>query len=317
MCQPNVRFEASFRLLPRAAFGLSDQETVVIPREPGTGGFRYESGAFDAETLQQVTPGTQSRFRSPAQTLSVDLRLPTGTATIRDDFLVLTFEAEDMPAAQATASAAANSFLRRLTLTSATTFHRTGNKIRSESGQVLPLFPKAQAKLVVYDLATLAANVKEAERLSELSDPVFERAILYFQHSCLLQARLDSLTDGFRSHIGLVYSSIFLNLYKSITVITGDQMRGDSPMDRASLLGLGGDFYDLRIRPLLRARHNLDVAHYNLDPEAIGQAFNLFRGGTDTAQSVIRTYANYLSKGGVPSTPPEDATDVPESSARS
>lgn len=298
-CSRVMKFEVTYVLHPSSRFGLPEEDFTVYPAKWSAKMGEIVLATIDPQTLRP-TYAVLSRYREPEDSVNVDLVLPGATATVRDNNLVLTLQATDFPSAQMAARKVMDALLARLSLTTGIPFHREVLKFSSADGRLMPGLGKWSIHAVAFNTEELTAQIRQAEALSNISEPALERALAYFQHASLLLYRRETILDEFESQGGLLLASVFLNLWKAITAVIGEPGAGDSPEKRCETIGLPADFYRTQIRPIARARHTYDVAHYSLDPEAIKKAELAFRDGAGVARTVLSAYADYLRKGGAP-----------------
>ena len=89
-------------------------------------------------------------------------------------------------------------------------------------------------------------------------------------------------------------TSAYLNMWKAITAMLGDPTKDSDYQKRFRTFGLPENFWKDEVAPLMKVRHNFDVAHYSLDEGAIAQVEQSFGKAGLVCKTVIGAYVRHL-----------------------
>jgi hypothetical protein len=92
----------------------------------------------------------------------------------------------------------------------------------------------------------------------------------------------------------LLIASVFLNLWKAISVIVGDPNEDSDYQRRYKKLNLDYGFFKTKIEKIRYLRNTCDVAHYSLTEESLKEIEVNFGEADSTVTEVLRRYREYL-----------------------
>ncbi len=95
-----MEFRFTFEIEPAGVFGLPEDGVVVLPLGPG----EYEGPWYHTSTMTKASHGTLPQYRSATDAINEPLELGSVTATLRDNYITLTVQADDRNTASAEAT---------------------------------------------------------------------------------------------------------------------------------------------------------------------------------------------------------------------
>ena len=284
-----MKFSLWFRIDPSGSFGVPEEGRTVLP--PG----EAISPTILTSSMVQVSHGTLSQYRAPEEALDVALSFGTTVARFQDNFLVVTIEGEYYDAARTEAQVTADRLVKHIALDQGRSFSAELIAAEDDEGNRLSILKSATfLSVTVYDLDGMRTAIRHAGRALPIDDERLERALDYYDHALFLIGRGVAHHGGVISrHYDFTVAAIFLNLWKSVTVIIGDPTERDY-QSRYRTIGLDYQFFKTKIDRLKNLRDTYDVAHHHLDPDRIEEVKAQFGEAAQIAQEVISRYRNKL-----------------------
>jgi hypothetical protein len=291
-----MRFNTILEVVPTGVFGLPEGTRTILPAP-----LEYESDQFmEVETGKRFRKsgwGSVSVYRQVTNRIDEELAIGDTRGRIRDNFIWLTFEADDAEEGKARVRTLVDTFLQHLALKYNITFSYNGVVMEDEEGNRYPIrvvgMPIADFR--GYNLDELRQELRLVQQYVDLDDDPLSRALTYFEHALWLFERLNPDEIGSQRHRAQLASSIFLNLWKAVTAVVGDPSRDRDYQSRYRRFGLDYDFFKDGISKIKRMRDDLDVAHHSLDTTAVAHAQAAMGEALDVARQVIVQYRQYLS----------------------
>lgn len=287
-----ARFHVWGWVEPRANFGLPDGETVVHPSDDQwvTMHWPIEGGG--------TRWGTLSRYRSDEEAIHEALELASGArGTLQDNNLILEVDALSANAAANIAVAAAERFLAHVAVSTGVRFTFELGGMRLANGPSIKVIrPNRNYKAVLYGLQQLRECVRADQRYARLEDARLDRSLTYFTHAKFLMEEAQQLpkTDA---DFFLIPSSVFMNLWKAVTVIVGEPGERDY-QSRYRKLGLDPGFFKSKLEWMKGIRDSRDVAHHDLSGAGAEAVLESLTQGVEIARQVIMAYRDFLADGG-------------------
>lgn len=257
-------FRLAFRLQPPGPFGLPDGDRVVVSTMEG--GREIVGPAIDTRTGQVASHGTLSQYRSPEQAVDLSIASHTSELTLTDNYLRLSVDADSAQDAVDTAIPLADRLSQALSALHGTRFSATYLSTEDKLGNPQPVRARPQQLLrfevTVFNTAELCDRVRTAFAWAENADAPARKALLYFEHACLLQ-EYSSTLQPLSTHASFTQALAFLQLFKALTSIVGEPGTDRDYQRRSATLGLAADFWQTKVKPLYTVRCEEDVAHYS------------------------------------------------------
>lgn len=259
-----------FRLAPASCFGLPDGNKVVIPVAPH--GPEILGPALDLRTGQLVSHGTLSQYRTPKQSLNLNLQSAGLVLSINDNFLSVAVDAPHAQVATDQALSYMEVLLQSLTAMYGERFSASALSVQDSDGAAQPVrigdTNIHYMKVTAFNSEELRDRFFIATNWAATADSAAKKALFYFEHACLLNEFAETLAISL-PHASFSRALAFLQLFKALTTIVGDPSSNRDYQRRCKRLGLAKDFWQLKVRPLYDIRNDEDVAHYSHSmPEA-------------------------------------------------
>ena len=289
-----MKFRIFFEIHPSGPFGVPEGTKTVLPAGPT----KAVGDTYHTKTLKRVEYGTLSRYRDDENAINVNLNLGGITGTLKDNFLFLDVEASSGEEAYDIAATAVDRFLQHLSLSMQRLFFYKPLFIEAENSALHPV-PKVVTigSITMYDLDRLRTEIANTEKVSQLSDPVLDKALQYYEHSLFLFENRGEMTDISSRHFRYLIAAAFLNLWKAVSTIVGDPSIDLDYQSRYKHLGLDYDFFKSRIESVRNLRNEYDVAHYHVEPDRLKEIEQNFGKSKEVAERVLLAYRKYLTDG--------------------
>jgi hypothetical protein len=297
-----MRYEAIYRFYPPSAFGVPEDDTFVFPEPKGGGTVHWQTDHRLLPGQDHVGWGTLSEYRQDGERFQKEFDAGGLHFQITDNYATVTFEAEATEHPGLKCRPVMIALTRRLTLLTGKRFQYRRIQLKCEEGTIIPYAPAAQSKMTLYSIPKVVRGFDEALTMMQTTDPVFEKAILYFDHATLISENMFRWTEWNRDNMPLMVADALLNYWKAITCVLGDWSKGEDLRANCKALGFPDDFYANKIDPIKEARNNYDLAHYDLDPRRVEKAVveNLVTDIRQTTSAVTGAYLKHLRAGGKP-----------------
>jgi len=285
------QYELLAELLPPSSFGLSEEGVSVhrggtLPTVPP-----YIVGEGISEE-----GGTPQEFRSDEEAIDERLHFRGSEAHIRDNSVRIHFEAEE-PDIWQTGQELLDKVLQHLSVSrGGVRFSYRVLGIEGEDGKTRTL-ESITWRVTWFYLDQLRDAIRNLGPYVDLSDARLDAALDYYEHALWLRERTPA-PEEIRlevRHARRMVSSVFLNLWKAVTVIVGDPRERDA-QSRYRQLALARDFAK-RYRDLTVLRNDADAAHHALNPERVVALAEAQDQAQDTAREVISAYRTFLLAG--------------------
>ena len=145
----------------------------------------------------------------------------------------------------------------------------------------------------IYSTREVQQRLEVAFQWATRVDERGRKALLYFEHGCLLSEFAQTL-PMFSAHAGFSWALAFLQLYKALATILGEPGTDRDYQSRAGRLGLPSDFWATRVKELYNVRNDEDVAHYSLNVPDHGAMINRFGQAGGAFRDVFAAYMRTL-----------------------
>jgi len=243
--------------------------------------------------------GSLSKFREQPIRRSYTI---AGTAlNFNDNIAILEVDAETPQQAGRVAGEVLARFVRVFGLLQTRSYTYKVQIVIAETGETFRgPFIKAGAAITSYDIQRLSDDLDATAHDVTITDERFDRAADYYQHALYLFERSSLIADPITTHHAQLISSIFLNLWKAVSVIVGDpSRRGDRYQSRYRAFGIAAEL-KTRVDRLKELRDDFDVAHYSLDESRREQIAEIFGEASRAAAEVLRAYLEFLRTNSLP-----------------
>jgi hypothetical protein len=288
-----TKFKLLFKVGPSSMFGLPEDGVVVFN---GARGGSFVGPTLDSRSGQVVSHGSLSQYRPDDEAVSFAGSVANGHLTVRDNFFTLQVAAGDQRQALREGTALFEQFLRLLGVEYGNAFSYELLQIESEDGE-LEVRPGPRTFQLVhataYNTGLLKQHIEATAAATRLDDDRLTKALMYREHAAFL-FQLRAGVGMFTPHFSFLLTSAYLNMWKAITAILGDPTKGSDYQKRFRRFGLPEDFWKDEVAPLMKVRHNFDVAHYSLDESAIAQVEQSFGKAGQVCKTVIGAYVRHL-----------------------
>ena len=289
-----MKFQVTFEINPGGPFGVP-QDGVTILR--GEAGKQFVGDTYHPAKMIRVGWGSLPEFRADNEAIKRSFRLGDTQARLNDNFLFIELEADSEREAYTRAAHEVDTFLKNLSLNQGGLFTARPLIIEAEDGRTFPV-PKYSSlgTVTVYNLDQLSRNIDEALKYQRLSDQRLERAVRYWSHARFLFGKRMEIANPLSEHHTLLISSIFLNLWKAVSIVVGDPSKSEDSdyQSRYRKLGFDYEFFRTKIEKIRELRNNYDVAHYSMSEEAIQEIESNFGEADNTVSEVLKRYRDYL-----------------------
>lgn len=286
-------YKLLFKVGPPSMFGLPQEGMVVVN---GTSGGSFVGPTLDSRSGQFVSYGSLSQYRRDDEAVSLSGAVGGGTLIVRDNFFELRVTAEDRREALREGCGLFEQFLRLLGADYGNAFSYEILQIESDSGELEVRPGPRSAELIratAYNTALLNQHIQGAAASTRLDDERLTKALMYREHAAFL-FELRTRVGLFSPHFAFLLTSAYLNMWKAITAILGDPKKDSDHQKRFRTFGLPDNFWKEEVVPLMKVRHDYDVAHYSLDDGAIKQVEQSFGRAGHVCRTVIKAYVRHL-----------------------
>jgi hypothetical protein len=239
----------------------------------------------------RVGHGSLSEYRRSEEAIRAQFSDRAVRASFEDNFMAVEIDVPDAKAAYGAAQAFAELFAQGLAV-------QFGIRVRAEFlfleddrgvPQRVPKSYQIPFGATWYNLAETRERLGTAFRWAIAADDRSRKAMLYFDHACLLADFAWTLPLT-KPHAAFSYALAFLQLFKALAAIVGEPGVDRDYQRRAADLGLPTDFWSSRVKPLYLIRNDEDVAHYSLQQPEPGAFPSRFRDAAGVFKEALSAY---------------------------
>lgn len=293
-----MRVVCLYRVEPAGYFGVPDGQKVVLPANAA--GVDVLSPTLDTRSGLLVNHGTLSSFRSDDAAVREEVVLEDARLRFNDEFLTVMVEADSLLAGANAARVHVTRFLRHLMVAQPDYFRATLMQYEGDSEPVQIAQPPVRLmNCTLYNLDELRQRIRLAARRSLTEDTRLMRALVYYEHARFLLSIRTDLSPPMSAHGRYLLASAFLHFWKAITVVLGDPGTDRDYQRRFRKIGLPANYWKATVEPLKNVRDDADVAHYQLDDEAIGRVEATIPMADSVCRQVLERYSEHLNTGPV------------------
>jgi hypothetical protein len=287
-----IKVTCLFRIRPAAYFGVPEGTKVVVPANPA--GAEVEGPVVDTRSGLLVTHGTLSSYRPEDRAISEELIIEDVTLKFQDDFVTTKSEAPSLGEGVKSAKRAIARLLRHLMVLQPDYFQGILVQYERDGGEVkLAPEPIPMMHCTFYNLDELRERLREAAFRSVTHDSRIDRALLYHEHARFLNSIRHDTAITFSPHARYLLASAYLHLWKAITVVLGEPGTDRDYQRRFRQLGLPPTYWKDEVAPLKKVRDDADVAHYQLDGQAIVRVEKALPNADRVCREVISQYLTH------------------------
>ncbi len=165
----------------------------------------------------------------------------------------------------------------------------------SENGDLYPVPRNIElAYVTAYNLERMKRNIELAQEFLSLSDLKLDKAIQYFEQAIMLNKERSKIAPIFSRNHSQIVSSIFLNLWKALSVVVGDPSVDSDYQKRYKTLGFDYDYFKTKIEWIRELRNDYDVAHYSISEQEIEEIKDNFGKAQKIDVEVLQRYREVL-----------------------
>lgn len=290
-------FKITFEIHPASQFGLPQGKTTVLPSKPNR---HYFSDSYHTQTMTKIGYGSLSKYRSDNEKIKYSFSFNGLGISIEDNFLFVNIESSNQNEAYEKAKHECENFINHLSINHGALFVLKPVLIESDDGIHYPI-PKYLnlINVTIYNLENLKNSIIDTRKCLNLSDQRLDRAITYYRYAKFLFEKRNEISNPLSEHYGQIISSVFLNLWKSVSSILGDPSKSEDSdyQKRYKELGFDSSFFKTKVEKIRKLRNNYDVAHYALSNSEIEKIQENFGEADEIALIVIKGYRKYLLNG--------------------
>jgi tetratricopeptide (TPR) repeat protein len=234
-------------------------------------------------------------YRKDEDAIDINIKLGKSSGRMKDNFITLEIEESNPDDAYRIASQELDNFLKHLTLSQGVSFSYTPLFFESENGDLFPV-PKYVEfmKVTAYNIEKLKKNILDAQEFLRLNDPKLDKALQYLEQAIILNNEQNNIAPIFSRNHGQIVTSIFLNLWKSISIVVGDPSIDSDYQSRYKKLGFDYEYFQTKIEWIRELRNNYDVAHYSISEEEIEQIKENYGKAQNIVVEVLQRYREVL-----------------------
>lgn len=269
---------------PAGPFGLPQEGLIIHP-----GGELY-GPTLDTHSGNIVAHGTLSRYRE--QPVSVEVSLDTVKLRLRDDYLTVTFSAEDDQSSFRQGMVIVTRFCLMLSAFQARYYHPEFLQLLNADTHQRVKIPTRVGlfSATFYDTGTLSKDAARASRA--LTNQTMEKAAAYFSHALFLMET--PLPQGHPSfHDYHIRSQVVLNFYKAISTIIGEPGIDRDAQSRYQQFRIPAELWR-EAEEVRELRNNFDIAHYTPDWKPMEELMAAQHKAQGVAHRVILLYEEWL-----------------------
>lgn len=293
MTDSTVRVTALFVVEPAAPFGLPDGSRTVVPASTEKPAQIY-SPLLDSRSGQLVSHGTLSAFRADDQAIHEKVTVGDADIHFTDNFVTVEVDAPTLVLGVEIARTAVIRLLRQLMVQQGEFFRAVLVQYEAVGDKThLAASPTKLMDLATYNLDELRGRIRRAAQGASHSDDRLDRGLLYYEHARFL-FKLSNDAGLAERHRDYLNANSFLFLWKAITAVLGEPGTDRDYQRRYREFGLPADYWKTTVQPLKELRDAADVAHYELDSEAIKKPVAAYGRAEGTCREVLKAYSDFL-----------------------
>ena len=283
------RFTARYLISPPGVFGIPDGARTVVPASPS--GRSVVTPVLDTRTGKVASHGSFSEYRRPEDAVRLDCSEGAMRLSVDDNFCALSIEAADPADGYRRARLAVDLLCQTLAVQFGHRFSAEFISLEDEGGvpQRVPQLDSLAVTITWYELAQTRERLAVAFEWASNGDDRARKALLYFEHACLLLEFAGTL-PMLGPHASFSHGMAFLQLFKALVTIVGEPKVDRDYQRRATQLGLSPGYWNERVKPLYDVRNDEDVAHYALADPRPGAYLRRFGQATTVFQEVFAAY---------------------------
>lgn len=250
-----------------------------------------EGPAFDAVTGRLVRHGTLSEYRKPEQAVQAEFSRDGIRFSVRDNIAEIAIESPNFRTAYDMGQNLADLIAQGLSVQFGMRFTAEFLALEDHKGvpQRVPRSYQIPFGITWYDLKKALECLGIAFDWALASDDRSRKAMLYFEHACVLAGFAWTLTPR-HPHAAFTQALAFLQLFKAVVIILGEAGVDRDYQRRAAELGLPTDFWTLKVKPLYTVRNDEDVAHYSLHLPDLRTFLDRFRDAAGVFRETLKAY---------------------------
>jgi hypothetical protein len=293
-------YEVLFKLSPPAVFGLPDGEKIVVPVALDGKERKLRSGAIDTRTGIIASHGTLPEYRQDDEAVQVDVAKGGLRMTVRDNFLRVYANADDAEEAYGAATELVDLVCQTMAAQIGVVFRSSYLSTQDAEGDPHSVRRPRSLQFLnaaIYNTRELQERLETSFAWSTRVDERGRKALLYFEHGCLL-AEFAQTLPMLSNHAAFSWGLAFLQLYKALATILGEPGTDSDYQSRAGRIGLPSDFWTTRVKALYKVRNDEDVAHYTLDTPDHGAMVNRFGQAGAAFKDAFSAYMRVLPERG-------------------
>ena len=185
--------------------------------------------------------------------------------------------------------------MKHLTLYQGVLFTFNPLIFESENGDLFPIPRYIElTNVVAYNIEKMQGDIEQAQENLQIANPKLEKSLQYLEQSILLNKERSRIAPFLsRNHSQLV-SSIFMNLWKALSIIVGDPSVDPDYQSRYKTLDFDYEYFQGKIEWIRNLRNDYDVAHYSLSEQEIEEINGNFGKAQKIVVEVLQRYRDKL-----------------------
>ena len=148
----------------------------------------------------------------------------------------------------------------------------------------------------LYSLNNVTDSIKNSINIMSIyeNDMILQKSLEYFNHAKVIDKIRNEIYKHESDKQKYFLSDIINNLFKSVTIITGDPSHDKDHQSRYKKYGINYEFWNDKIKYLITIRNGWDVAHYYLSQEKIKELDKIIGDVFKITRDTILQYVEYL-----------------------
>ncbi|MBP9096785.1 MAG: hypothetical protein KBG21_09270 [Ignavibacteria bacterium] len=289
------KYKTTFEIKPSCWFGLPEENTLVIPTNT-----KFE--IYHSPFSKFYRPISLSQFRKVTERILKNFVLDNMAVKLDDNFIEFTFTAQNSEIASTKVKETLTKFLKILQVNVGSSFFYYINREILEDNRVIEFIYKDETgsslvegfSLVGYDLEKTNIDLDVSLKEFMIQDSKILRFCDYYDRATFLESfflKEDYIIEYRYSKF--LRTEIFLNYFKAITVIVGDQSVDSDYQSRYKKFGLDYTFFRDELEPLRVIRNNADIAHYSMSDSKRIEA-EIAKKSVDVKLTAVKVYKSYV-----------------------
>jgi len=289
----NIKGTFIFLLNPSGYFGLPQEGKTVVP---STSEYSY-SPAIDSWAMEIVGHGSLSEYRQENDKITYIKKYNDVNIRIEDNYLHINIVGNNPNEILNKAYDFVNNFIHINTLMFNILLSFELKVSMDNYGRRIPIVQyKELISTTLYSLNNVTDSIKNSINIMSIyeNDMILQKSLEYFNHAKVIDKIRNEIYKHESDKQKYFLSDIINNLFKSVTIITGDPSHDKDHQSRYKKYGINYEFWNDKIKYLITIRNGWDVAHYYLSQEKIKELDKIIGDVFKITRDTILQYVEYL-----------------------